>query len=165
MSASVNAVKAALANVAKAKKAARPVAGTGNAYIRFSNAKRASVTGTTTEKMKALGAMWKSASDAEKAPFLAQAAAAKAAAAKAPAPAPPAYPLSITLKSEADLDKLVQKVSDAAIKGWLAEVACHAAGSEEAKIKTKGGVVSVLVREGKKPIEMRYRAPPSLTKA
>ena len=114
-----------------------------------------------TEILKALGARWKSASDGEKAPFVSAAAAEKAKRdALPPAPAPSGVSGAIKIKDDAALERLVANVADAAVKGFLSEVACASAGNEEKEFVISGaGKVRVSAREGKKPIAVTYRPP------
>ena len=102
-----------------------------NAYILFSNKKRAELSDdvsfkakSSADKMKHLSATWKSLSTSDKAPFESETAAAKtktaAANANKTAPEPAAFPIEI--KSETSLKKVSKQLADAAVLAVLTDL-------------------------------------------
>lgn len=154
------------------QKAARPV-NTNRApvvaagYARFIGARIKGITGQgpVTWRFKAAAAEWKTMSGAAKQPYQDEAKAEKLRLSKLTAAPAPVFPATITFASEEDLEKLVAKVSAAAIGDFLREVASKGYGSEEAEVVHSGaGKLRIQPREGKRPITIHYRPNPAWSK-
>ena len=149
-----------------------------SAYILFSKKERAHLMATdavfqslkTTEKLGALGAKWKELSDAQKEPFVKEAASLKeqlSLSTPAPAEAEDVGPFVVSFKNQDAVDALAKKIADEAVKAFIKDLVMQADGGA-VELAVPGGKfksMALIKPEKKSPaIGMQFQPAASLRK-